>query len=506
MGTPAPSPIVLGWPPILEKIQSLLAAFPTPVYLVGGAVRDAYLRRPVHDLDFATAGDGREVARIIANKLKGAYYALDPERGVGRAIVDSEGERFHIDVARFRGSTLDDDLLGRDFTMNALAIPMDSDLQQIVDPLGGIKDLNQKLLRRCSAESMSSDPVRALRAVRQSVSLGLRIEAETRQDLRTYGPRIVNASVERVRDEFMTILGGPKPHAALRTLDALGLLGLILPEVDLVRGITQSPPHIFDVWEHTLNVVERLDGVLTTISPKRTDASAADSAYGMIVYLLDRFRRPLQDHLAAELPNGRTMRALLVLAALLHDSGKPATRTSDDQGRIHFYQHEIVSSDLAWERATALRLSNDEVNRLTAIVRNHMRPMHLRTAETISRRAVHRYWNATDEAGIDICILTMADYLGMVGVTLDLQDWIHHLQGIGALLDGYFNQKEEVVSPPPLVNGLDLMNTLALRPGPDIGRLLALIAEAQAAGEVNTLDEALALARELLDAPPTTED
>ncbi len=504
-----PAPHVLEWPPLLKALQPILAANTEPVYLVGGAVRDAYLRRRVHDLDFATAGDGRPLAQLVANRLGGAYYPLDPERGVGRAIVESEGQRFTIDVVRFRGDTLTADLVARDFTMNAMAVSMAGDLQQIIDPLGGVADLTQKRLRRCAPDSISSDPLRALRAIRQSAALNLTVEPQTRADLREHGPRLVNSSVERVRDEFMTILGGPKPHAALRALDSLGLLRLIVPEVETLRGVTQSSPHVYDVWEHTLRVIERMDGVLTTISPARTEESAADSAYGMIVYLLDRFRRQLQQHLSVPLPNERTVRSLLVLAALLHDCGKPATRTVGPDGRIHFYEHEVVGAVLALERATALRLSNEESARLSEIVRRHMRPMNLAIAgETEpSRRAVYRFWKATGPVvGVDVCLLTLADYLGMVGVMLVLQEWIHRLQLVGALLDGYYNRQETVVAPPPLVNGNDLMNALGVRPGPQVGRLLAAINEAQATGDVTTAEEALALARRVLDAPSSEDE
>ncbi len=501
MITPQPAPHALDWPPVLEALRPLLAANPMPVYLVGGAVRDAYLRRPVHDLDFATADDGCRVARSLANKLNGAYYPLDVERGVGRAILDYNGERFNIDIARFRGDTLADDLAYRDFTMNAMAVPMGGDLQQIIDPMGGLADLKRKWVRRCTPDSISTDPVRALRAVRQANALKLMIEADTRKDLHQNGPRIASASVERVRDEFMSMLGGPRPQAALRALDSLGLLRLLIPEVDAMRGVTQSPPHTFDVWEHTLNVVERLDGVITTISPARTDDSAADTAYGLIVYLLDRYRRHLNEHLDTPLPNDRSVKALLVLAALLHDCAKPLTRSVDEDGRIHFYQHEVKGADMALERGTALRLSNEEVTRLAEIVRHHMRPMHLHETPAISRRAVYRFWNATGKHGIDVCILTLADYLGMVGVTLTVQDWVRHLEVVSVLLDGYFNQREVVVAPPPLVTGHDLMAALSLRPGPQVGRLLALISEAQAAGEIETAEQALDLARTKLNAP-----
>jgi poly(A) polymerase len=503
---PQPAPFLLEWPPVLLALQPILSGGATPVYLVGGAVRDALLRRPVHDLDFVTGGDGRRWARKVADRFGGAYYPLDAERGVGRAIIDHEGTQFVIDVARYRGASLADDLAGRDFTMNALAVPMNGDLQQFIDPLGGLADIQQKRLRQCRPASIRDDPVRALRAVRQSVALKLLIEPGTRQALHVYGPGIVDASPERVRDEFMNMLGGARPHVALRTLDVLGLLRLIVPEVEAMHGLAQSPPHQHDVWEHTLSAVEHLDGVLLTISPERTDDSAADSAYGLIVHALDRFRHPFQDYLAEPLPNGRSARALLMLAALLHDCAKPATRSVDAEGKIHFYWHESAGADLAVERATALRLSNEEAARLDAIIRHHMRPMILRNAPEVSRRAIYRFWNAAGRFGIDVCLFTLADYLGMVGTHLELADWIRQLQVVETLVDAYFNRKAELVTPPPLVTGNDVMSALALAPGPEVGRLLRLIGEAQAAGEVSTAEQALALAEKLHKTPEIDAD
>lgn len=504
------APFELEWPPVVEAIRAALAGKDTPVLLVGGAVRDALLRRHVKDLDFATPGDGRDVARRLANALGGDYYPLDAERKVGRAIVEFQGERFELDVAQYRGASLESDLLGRDFTINALAVPLNGDLQSFYDPTGGFENLRQKRLRQCAPDGIAQDPVRALRAVRQSVALRFQIEPETRKAIRRDGPKLRQSSPERVRDEFMIMLGGPRPHVALRALDTLGLLALVVPEVEAMRGVQQSAPHVYDVWEHTLNVVERLDGVLTTISPFRTDDSAANAAYGLIVYLLDRFRASLQTHLAAPLPNGRSAAGLLVLAALLHDCGKPGTASRDADGRIHFYLHERVGADLALERCRALRLSNDESERVSAIVLHHMRPMMLRQASggDVSRRAIHRFWKAAGAAGVDVCVLTLADYLGMVGPTLQTPEWLVMLQVAGALLDGYLNRREEVVTPPPLVTGHVLMKALEIKPGPLVGQILAAISEAQAAGEITSADEALALAKALLHnpAPPGAED
>lgn len=504
--TPIAVTQALIWPPLLEEIRALAPRFGSPVYLVGGAVRDAYMKRPIHDLDFVTAADGRGVARLIANKLHGAYYPLDAERDVGRAIIDYGGERYEIDVARFRGQTLADDLSARDFTVNAMAIPLDGDPNAIIDPLGGMKDIKAKRLRRCSPDAISSDPIRALRAVRQSNALKLMIEPETREDIRHSATGLMQASVERVRDEFMKTLDGPQPQAAIRALDSLGLLQQIVPEVVAMRGVTQSAPHIFDVWEHTLKVIEALSRVLAVISPERTDETAADGSYGMIVYRLDRYRPRLQEHLTHDWPVGRTHRALLMLSALLHDCGKPATRTVDEHGTIHFYRHEIVGADMAEARATALRLSNDEVNRVTTIVRNHMRPMHLDRAGTVSRRALYRFWNAAGVAGLDVCVLTQADYLGIYGVTIQLPDWLAFLEIVATLLEGYFNQYSEVVAPSALLSGSDLIQALDLTPGPVVGKLLRLINEAHAVGEISTVEEALALARQQRDAPEVADD
>jgi tRNA nucleotidyltransferase/poly(A) polymerase len=383
---------------------------------------------------------------------------------------------------------------------------VNGDLQSIVDPLGGLVDLQKKQLRRCGPNSIADDPVRALRAVRQSVVLSLQIESETRADIRKFGPQIANASVERVRDEFMTMLGGPRPHVALRTLDALGLLAIIVPEVEPMRGVTQSPPHVYDVWEHTLYGVERLYGVFTTISPTRTEETAADGAYGMIVYLLDRYRKQLQTHLDEPMPNGRSFQALLMLAALLHDCAKPMTRTVDENGHIHFYKHELYGADMAMERAIALRLSTEEAHRLSGIIRNHMRTIQLDDEGELSKRTIYRYWKATGKIGVDVCILTQADYLATVGVTLVLQDWIAYLQLLGSLLEAYFNERETAVAPPPLVTGHDLMEKLGIEQGPQIGRLLNALGEAQVVGEISTIDQALELAKTLLNTPEGSDD
>jgi tRNA nucleotidyltransferase/poly(A) polymerase len=510
---------VLTWPPIIEVLRDLIAAqrprrLNGPIYLVGGVVRDAYLGRAARDIDLATPGDGQPIARTIANALDGAYYPLDSERGVGRALIDYEGEHYTLDVSRFRGESLLDDLTARDFTLNALAVRLDGDgdLNAIYDPTGGLADLHQKRLRRCSPDSIPSDPIRSLRAVRQSVDLKFMIAPDTRADLHT--ARLDTITPERIRDEFFRLLDGAQPHAALRALDSLGLLAQIVPEVATMRGVAQSPPHVYDVWEHTLKVVENLDRVLAVISPRRTDATAADAMLGMVVFKLDRHRKHLQSHLAKNWPSGRTARALLMFTTLLHDSGKPPTLQVVD-GHNRFPRHDEVGGDLVRERAAALRLSNDEIERAALVVRGHMQPGYLYwgnmtatmaapepTQVTVPPRAIHRFWRTYRKAGIDVCLVALADFLSVTRAEWELRTWLGYLAIVDTLLDAYFNQRHTLIAPTPLLDGNQLMQALDLQPGPTIGYLLPQLLEAQAVGEITTRTEAVELARRLLPATP----
>lgn len=167
------------WPPIVTALSALADHFPAPVYLVGGVVRDALLNRASHDLDLATGADALAIARLIADRLHGAYFVLDLERNVGRAIVNFDSVKYAIDVAQFRHDTqttgdLASDLRARDFTINALAVQLGGDQRAVYDVMGGLADLSLRRLRRCSLSSISDDPVRALRAVRQSAAFKFR--------------------------------------------------------------------------------------------------------------------------------------------------------------------------------------------------------------------------------------------------------------------------------------------------------------------------------------------
>jgi len=488
-------------PPLLDKVLASLPADQT-VYLVGGAVRDLLLGRAIHDFDFALAGGGIPVARQVANTLKADFYPLDPERDTGRVLVSQpDGTRILLDFASFRGDTLNADLLGRDFTLNAIAL--DPRTLQVFDPLGGARDLKDKRLRACSPSAFNDDPLRILRGVRLAADFGFRILPETRQAMKESAARLAGVSSERVRDELFRILEGPAPAACIRALDLLGVLAVILPELASLKGISQPAPHVYDVWEHTLAVMAALETILAALTPDYNPEKAADLLNGLLVLRVGRYREQLGAHLSTSLTSGRTPRGLLFLAALYHDVAKPQTQKVDEAGQMRFWGHDQQGAEMAAERARQLAFSNEEIARLETVIRMHMRILFhtnrlLKDGRPPTRRAVYRFFRDSGAAGVDLCLLALADLRATYGQTLPQETWVAALDVVRLLLENWYEKPAESVNPPPLVNGNELMREFNLKPGPKVGELLEAIREAQAMGEVSTREEAIALARKKL--------
>lgn len=487
--------------PVLERIASLLPPN-LPVYVVGGAVRDALLRVPVKELDFTLPEGAIKTARKVADSLEGAFYPLDKMRDYGRVILPQpDGERLVLDFAAFHGDSLEEDLKGRDFTINAMAVDVRRP-QELLDPWGGAADLYAKRLRSCTPEAFISDPVRILRGIRFAICFDILTDSDTRERMRAAVPLLSEVSAERLRDELFKLLESPKPSAAMRALDYLHAIPYVLPELSALKGLEQSPPHILDAWEHTLDVLKKLRIVLDVLQPAYDPENSASLYFGLISQRLGRYRSQLDSHLKISLNQDRSLRPLLFLGALYHDIGKPLTRQIDQDGRIRYIEHEIVGSKLIVDRGRALQLSNPEIERLHTIVLNHMRPLWLaQRGELPSRRAIFRFFKDTGSTGVDICLLSLADTLATYGPTLPSALWDHQIDVTRSLLEAWWENRDRAIYPPAIVNGNDLINEFGLEPGPTVGSLLERIHEAQATGLVRNRRQALELASEILNDP-----
>lgn len=426
-------------------------------------MRDALHGQPIHDYDFVTLDDGLHVARKLANALGGAYYPVDPERHTGRVILETAQDRVMLDIASVRGDDLLDDLKGRDFTINAIAARLD-DPDHLIDPMGGQDDLFvHKMLRQCGPTSIADDPIRALRAIRQSLQLGLRIERKTIQAVRESGQNLrseqnVLDQPERVRDELFKILDGKRRAGALRLMDSLGLLDVVCP--------FPLPDRLDDRF----TLVEKFEQLLTIINPDRTDDTAAELTLGVAVMVLDRYRAQLQTHYHHEYGAGRSRAALSLLGA--------------------FTPYGVKESWEDW-----LRLSKAEARLLVSLERSDNFDRFI--DQPPDNRAIHRYFREMGKAGIDGVLVGLASYLAGEGHRIKAEAWGRLLdQAAAPLLEAYFQRYDEIIAPRPLLNGNEIKRELDLPSGPQIGRIINRLVEEQAAGIITTREEAVRFAKQ----------
>lgn len=468
---------------VIDQLQDLLQAGRAESYFVGGCVRDLLMSRPLHDLDLVVAGDAVAVARSIARAFHAAFVLLDEENNIARVVLRGpEGDAAStIDFARMRGPTLTEDLAARDLTINAMAMSPaafrrfvrgEAGAAEVIDPHGGQADLAAGRLRAVSLRSFTDDPLRTMRVVRFAGELHFAIVPETAQWIRETAGLLPGAAWERIRDELVRLLSCPHAAPYLPLLASLGLLQHTLPEVAARTAAWQD-----EGWE----MVAGLEWFATQLENRvpaqasgplwRPAALATRPDLTLDLPQAAHLRRYLEEQLA-ERPRG----ALLKLAALLRSVG------------------DTTSGPGALEAARRLRLSTREALSLDHLA--HYTAWTSRAEAT--RRYVYRLHRDAGESAVGILLLGLAHELARAGPKLDLQHWQERVGLVRWILDLRYERPEEVIEPPRLLDGSELIQVLGLQPGPLIGDLLEGIREAQAAGEIHSREEALSWARRAL--------
>ncbi|HMD88516.1 MAG TPA: HD domain-containing protein [Anaerolineaceae bacterium] len=494
----------LPFPEIFNQLRDILRAS-GPVYLVGGAVRDILLGRPTHDLDFVLYGDVRFVAKNVADTLSASLYVLDNERNTYRVInYQNDGSRLLLDFAALRAGDLEHDLRGRDFTINAIALdPFSPDT--LIDPLDGELDLKRHRLKACSSYSFIDDPARILRGVRLAMDLKFEIQPATFAEMKKSAGSLNSVAAERKRDELFKMLDGNNLDVAMRMLDQLGALPATLPELAELKGVAQSPPHIFDVWEHTLSVIPELNCLFSIIvDGNQAEDYISNPIWNLAQQKLGQFQNRFKEHFSNWLNPERSRFSLLALSALYHDIAKPATSSLDTNGRIRFFEHEMIGARIAAFRGRELALSQIEIEYLVTTVRHHMRPHFLENATNgITRRAIYHFFKDTGEVGVDICLLSLADVLATYGPAISEEHWIFKLEICQTLLSAWWDKPGDLVRPVRLLTGDDLQSYFGLKPGRLIGELLEALREAQACGEITNHSAAIKFVQSWLETDGT---
>ena len=352
--------------------------------LVGGPVRDAFLGRAHSDLDLATDATPPQVLAIARDWADKVW-----ETGIEFGTVGLRKSDTIFEITTYRsetyvpdsrkpagiryGTSLDADLRRRDFTVNAMAARLPS--MELVDPFGGLRDLRDKVLRTPGSpeESFTDDPLRIMRAARFTAQLGFTVTPETAVAMRQLAPRLAVVSAERIRDELTKLLLAPGPRGPVRGIELMvdtGVADVVLPEVPKLRLETDEHMRHKDVYQHSLTVLEQ--------------SIELEERYGLEPDLVVR------------------------LAALLHDIGKPKTRSKLPDGRVAFHHHEAVGAAMARSRLKALRFPSSVVADVTTLIELHLR-FHGYGPGEWTDSAVRRYVRDAGPLLTRLHVLTRAD-------------------------------------------------------------------------------------------------
>ena len=448
----------------------------TRAWIVGGAVRDALLGRPIVDVDLALEGSAEEAARAIAKAGRGPAFRLSEEFGAWRAMGPPP-DRWIADAAPLQGATIEEDLAHRDFAINAMAVPLEPAGAELIDPLGGAADIESRTLRVLPG-AYEADRLRPLRLVRLATELGFAPDAVTEDATRAAAPRTTEASGERIFAELRRLLVAPGVVAGVDLADRTRVLAAILPELTELHGVEQSRYHHLDVYGHTIEVLERqVEIEADPVKVFGSDLGAqVDAELG----------KPIGDELDAW--------QALRLVALLHDIAKPRTRGVLPDGRVTFMGHHEVGAEMIDAICRRLRTSERLRAFLGAVTRHHLVLGFLVHERPLSRSLVYRYLKTCSPVELEVTVHSCADRLATRGDRAD-EAIALHLELARELAAEAIEWRARPPHAP--VRGDDLARELDIPPGPELGRLLAQLEEAAFAGEAGTREEAIALARRL---------
>jgi poly(A) polymerase len=467
----------------LDRAPSIAAARTAleqqgPAWIVGGAIRDALLGEDVSDADLAVEpGREEEAARAVARVAGGTAFRLSEEHATWRAIAPTDG--WHVDVVALRDDTIEADLRERDFTVNAIARSLEGG--DLIDPTGGLADAEARVLRAASEDAFRDDPIRLLRAPRLAAAHDLAVEPETAELARADSSRAADPAGERQFAELRGIVAGPRPMRGLELMDELALTPVVLPELEMLRGVVQNPNHHLDVLGHTLAVLEEWLGL---------ERDLEDFA-GELAPQIEAF---LAEPLADELDRREALR----FGALFHDLGKPETR-SEGSGYVTFIGHDEVGARIIADICRRQRVSRRLSTHLQGLALHHLRLGFLIHQRPLRRRSVYDYLVATEPVAADVTLLSVADRLAARG-----EGPLASAEMVEAHLDLAREMLRDALvwhrdGPPRApVSGDDLAQELGLAPGPELGRVLDELRAETFTGEIAGRDEALHRARQLI--------
>ncbi len=432
--------------PLASSLAQAFKAKGFTLALVGGPVRDAILGRLGNDLDFTTNALPQETKKILQVWAENIW-----ETGIAFGTVAGKRGDTTVEVTTYRsehysldsrnpnveyGTDILGDLSRRDFTVNSMALELTNEKPEFIDPFNGLQDLAKKILRTPGrpGDSFTDDPLRMMRAARFASQLDFEIDAEVMASIKDLSHRISIISAERVRDEFTKILMSPNPRTGITILVDTGLADIVIPEIPKLRLEVDEHHHHKDVYEHSITVLEQ-----AIMQEKRLGG-----------------------------PN-----LIIRLAALLHDIGKPKTRSFIEGGGVSFHHHEVVGARLAKKRLQELRFDSHTIEAVELLTTLHLR-FHGYGDGEWSDSAVRRYVRDAGELLTHLHVLTRAD------CTTRNKTKAARLSGVYDSLEERIDilmEQEELSKIRPELDGAQVMALLKIKPSREVGAAMDFLME-----------------------------
>ena len=447
-------------------LNNLASFFDNEIYVVGGTVRDFLMGKISYDRDLIVVDeDAKSFSQKVAEFFDGVFIPLDEENKIYRIVL--KDKKNFLDITNPIGGNLEEDIMRRDITINAIAVNIKTgEIPSFCE--FGIQDIQNKIIREIKEENFTDDPLRMLRVYRFYANLGFEISPELLNITKKHASLINKPAKERIEYELMKLFDGEFAAQALLKMDESEILEIIFPFVKELKQVPPNLHHHLDLFNHSIETVNQVQKFYE-ISPKE-----------------------VQEHLKKVDFGGFSRLSHLKLAALMHDIGKFSTWTIEpDTGRHRFIKHEDVGAKLAIPILKKMCFSNKQIDYISYIIKKHMYPTAVVSAPELNDKVMMRYVRKSADNAIDTIIIAKADRVSAQGPEITKELVEENITLLDKLLQFYLNTKETLAPLPKLLDGRAVMSILNINPSPILGKILNELHEAQISGDILTKDDAV---------------
>lgn len=454
---------------IIEKIKlddiisKIADKFKNEIYLVGGTVRDYYMGLESTDRDIIVMDeDAREFALKLADLFNATFVPLDEENKIYRIVLPDKVN--YIDVTNPVGDSIEQDLMRRDLTINAIAVNIRTG--EVIDISGGVTDIKNKCINYVNEHNFIDDPLRLLRVYRFQALFGFQLAPETINAVCKYSDLIHKPAVERINYEILKLFSGEYAHVALENMNKTWLLEEVFPFVNELKQVPPNAHHHLDLFHHSIETVKQVQIMYN---------EASDD---------------VKEHLSSIDFGGFSRLAHLKLAAFMHDIGKFSTWTIEE-GKHRFIKHDDVGAKMSVKILKDLHFSNKQIDYISSMVKYHIYPSHVMNSPQITEKIMMRYVRKMDKNSIDAVILAQADRLSARGPEITDEIVERNITSLNMLLRFYLETRDTLKPLPKLLDGNEVMKILNIKPSKHLGEIMEALHEAQISGDVLTKDHAV---------------